>query len=318
MRDGSSLCFRNTSSRRLEDDLSGSELGRRVAVDSGRAEHVFGETEPAAAADDDRTVPRGARDPLVGDATVADVDDAVGPLGRSRVVADDECGAIRFAYELGDQREHLACRDGVELSGRLVGDQERWPAGERRAERDPLLLAARELTWMRVAPVAEADALEQLVCPRVTQLRRLAREAELDPDELARGQLARERAPVVLVGVADRAGAEACGCPAAERPDVDAGDANRARRRAVEAGDDPEQRRLAGAARAEDDAELAVLDGEAQALQRGDAPVRGGVDAEDVLDLDERGHSSTSARAGAGAENARRVASRISPPAAST
>ena len=289
-----------------------------MAVDSGRAEHVLGEPEPAAAADDDRAVAGRARDPLVGDAAVADVDDAVGPLGRSGVVADDEGRAVRLADELGDQRQHLARGRRVELAGRLVGDQERRPARERRAERDPLLLAARELARMRVAAVAEADALEQLVGPRITRGAGLAGQPELDPDELARRQLARERAPVVLVGVADRARAEAGRRPAAERADVDAGDADRARRRPVEAGDDPQQRRLARAARPEDDAELALLDGQAQPLQRGDAAFRRGIDAEDVVDLDERAHSSTSARAGAGAENARRVASRISPPAAST
>ena len=165
----------------------------------------------------------------------------------------------------------------VELAGRLDGDQELRPGGDRRAERDPLLLAAGQLTRMRVTPGSEADAFEQLVRPGVTPRRRLAREAELDPDELARGQLAREGAPVMLVGVAEPAGAEASGRPATERPDVDAGDANRARRRAVETGHDPEQRRLAGAARAEDDAELAPLDRKAEALQRGDAPVRRGV-----------------------------------------
>ena len=290
-RDRRGLCFRNTSSRRAQDDLAAAELGRRVAVDSGCAEHVFGEPEPAAASDDDRAVCGGSCDPLVRDAPVADVDDAVGALGGSRVVADDERGAVRLAHELGDQREHLARRRGVELARRLVGDQERRPARERRAERDPLLLAAGELARMSAAAVAEADALQQLVGPRVASRPGLARQPELDPDELARGQLARERAPVVLVGVADRARAEAGGGPAPEGSDVDAGDADRARRCAVETGDDPQQRRLAGAARPEDDAELALLDGQGQPLQGGDAAVRGGIDPEDILDLDEGGHS---------------------------
>ncbi len=245
-----------------------------MAVDSGRAEHVLGEPEPAAAPDHDRAVAGRAGDALVGDAAVADVDDAIGPLGRGGVVADDEGGAARLAHELGDQREHVARGRRVELARRLVGDQERGPARERRAQRDPLLLAAGELARMRVAAVAEPDALEQLVRARIAPLLGDAGQPELDPDELARGQLARERPPVVLVGVADRARAEAGCTPTAERADVDAGDADGAGRGTVEAGDDPEQRRLARAARPEHDAELPLLDGQAQPLQRRDAALR--------------------------------------------
>src|SRR5215207_9622587 len=102
-----------------------------MAVDSGRPEHVLGEPEPAAAADDDRAVADGARDALVGDAAVTDIDDAIGPLGRGGIVTDDEGGAARLADQLGDQREYLARRRGVELAGRLVGDQERGAARER-------------------------------------------------------------------------------------------------------------------------------------------------------------------------------------------
>ncbi len=127
---------------------------------------------------------------------------------------------------------------------------------------------------MGVAAVAEADAVEQLVGTGTPALRGLARKPELDPHELARGQLARKRSPVVLVGVADRARAEASGAPAAECADVDPRDADRPRRRSVETGDDPEQRRLARAARPEHDAELALLDRQAQSLERGDTAVR--------------------------------------------
>ena len=60
------------------------------------------------------------------------------------------------------------------------------------------------------------------------------------------------------------------------------------------------------------------LHGQRQALQRRDAAFRGRIDAEEVAQLDERAHSSASARPGAGAENARRVASRTSAAAART
>ena len=232
-------------------------------------------------------------------------------------MADDEGRAAGLANELGDQREHLTGRHRVQLAGRLVGDQERRLARERGAERDPLLLAARELTGMCVAPSPEPDPFEQLVGACVASRCGHAGQPELDSDELPRGQLSGERPPVVLVGVADRARPELGRSPAAERAHVDARDPDRAGRRAVEGGDDPQQCRLPRAARAEDDAELSLLDGEAEPLQRGDAAFRRGIDAEHVLELDERAHSNTSARGGAGAENARRVASRIRPAAAS-
>ncbi len=122
----------------------------------------------------------------------------------------------------------------------------------------------------------------------------------------------------MLVGVADRARAEAAGLPRAEPGDVDAGDTDRPRRGPVESGDDPQQRRLPRAARPEDDAELAALHAERQALQRRDPAFGGRVDPEEVAQLDERGHSGTSARPGTGAENARRVAKSTSAAAART
>ena len=79
---------------------------------------------------------------LVADAPVTDVDDAIGPLRRGRVVADDERRPALLARQLGDQVEHLARGRRVELARRLVGDQELRARGDRGAERNSLLLAA--------------------------------------------------------------------------------------------------------------------------------------------------------------------------------
>ena len=190
--------------------------------------------------------------------------------------------------------------------------------GDRGREGDPLLLAAGQLARVRITARSQADAFEQLVRAGLPPRRRLTGEAELDADELARGQLAGEGAPVVLVGVAERARAEASRRPGAERRDVDVRHADRAGRGPVETGHDPEQRRLARAARAEDDAELAAVDRERETLEGGDAALPRGVDAEEILDVDEPAHSTASTRPGAGAVNARRVASRTSAVAAAT
>ena len=137
---------------------------------------------------------------------------------------------------------------------------------ERRAQGDALLLAARELARQRVGAVGEADALEQPLGGSRALLRLHAEQVEAKRDELARAQLRRERARVVLVRVAERARA-VLGEPAApQRAQVVLEHAHGSRRRAVETGEDAQQRALAGAARAEDDDELAFLDVERQAL----------------------------------------------------
>ena len=51
---------------------------------------------------------------------------------------------------------------GVEVAGRLVGEQDRRLAGEGAGDRDALLLTARELAGQMLRAVRHADALERL------------------------------------------------------------------------------------------------------------------------------------------------------------
>ena len=135
--------------------------GHRGPVDDpGLAQRLLGDPHPAAAPDHDGRALAAA---LLADAAVADVDDAVGDLGRARVVADDEGRHALLARELREERVDGRGAELVELAGRLVGDQEPGPVREGRAERDPLLLAARELAGVRIGAIAQADPLEQLV-----------------------------------------------------------------------------------------------------------------------------------------------------------
>ena len=190
--------------------------------------------------------------------------------------------------------------------------------GERRAERDPLLLAARELAGVRVGAIAQADPLEELVGSGEALLLRDALQAERDRDQLLGGQLAGKRAPVVLVGVAERRRAVVGEATLRERAELQARDADAAGARPLEAGEHPHQRRLARSARAEDDADLALLDVERQALQRGDAAVGSRVDAEQIAGLDQAHVPASCARAGPrSSRNARRVASATSAAASS-
>src|SRR4051794_15004290 len=136
------------------------------------------------------------------------------------------------------------------------------------ADGDALLLAARQLARERVSAVGEADTLEQTIRDAVALGPADAAERQPQAHELPRPQLGRERACVVLVGVPERAGAVLAQSAAAQGPQVVAEHADRSRRRPVEPGEDAQQRALAGAARAEDDEQLAFGDVERQALER--------------------------------------------------
>jgi hypothetical protein len=92
--------------------------------------------------------------------------------------------------------------------------------------------------------------------------------------ELPRRQLGRERALVVLVGVAERAGAVLGKGAATQGPQVVAEHADRPGGRPVERREDAQQRALPGATRAEDDEKLAFGDVERQALERDRGPLR--------------------------------------------
>ena len=57
------------------------------------------------------------------------------------------------AGELDDQGTDGVGAGVVELAGRLVGEQQRWPVGEGGAQRQPLALATGQLPRQRVGPV---------------------------------------------------------------------------------------------------------------------------------------------------------------------
>src|SRR5262249_6285865 len=141
----------------------------------------------------------------------------------------------------------------------------------------------------------EADTLEQLVgAPQAVGTRR-ATQAELHRDELACRQLRRERARVVLVGVAEERRAVLRELARRQLADVLAVHAHETPRRPVEPGEQTQQRRLARSARAEHRQDLAVADAQRQPLQRGRVAFRRRVHAENVAKLDRGVHAATSA-----------------------
>ena len=172
---------------------------------------------------------------------------------------------------------------------------------ERGAERDALLLAARELRRAARSLVGQPDPLEQLVGALQALGARRAAEAELHGDALARGELGRERAGVVLVGVAEERRAVARKTATRQLADVLAVHAHDPGRRALAPCQQTQQRRLPRAARAEHGQHLAVGDPQREPLQCGGIAFRRRMDAEDVLQLNcGLRHAATSAaRSGA-------------------
>ena len=164
---------------------------------------------------------------------------------------------------------------------------------QRRAERDALLLAARELAREGVGTIEQADALEELASSDRRRVGWNGGEPERQGDELRRGQLTLERAPVVLVRIPEHVPAippELAGGRIRERR-------HRQRRaRPPTAGARPARtrmkRRLPGPARAEHDADLALVDpSSVSPCKRGDAACGGRVDGEQFARVDERRHS---------------------------
>ena len=179
---------------------------------------------------------------------------------RRRVVGDDDhgrplgCGRARRSAP-GPARA-LA---GVELPGRLVGEQQRRPVRERRAQRDALALAAGELGRRARRPGRRARGVEQLArrAAGACAGRPRAAPAAARPP---RARAGRARAAPRHAGRGTRSSRGAGGpAPRARsRPMSRPPDPDEPGRGHLQPGDHPQQRALAGAARAEHADELAA------------------------------------------------------------
>ena len=72
---------------------------------------------------------------------------------HAQVVADQQQAHAVFGHQFGDQVEHLALDGHVQRGGRLVGDQQVGPAGQRDGDDHALALAARHLVRIGVEPL---------------------------------------------------------------------------------------------------------------------------------------------------------------------
>ena len=162
------------------------------------------------------------------------------------------------------------------------------PAHERSGDRDPLLLAAREVVGVAVGEVPEADAFERLGCLGLRGRDRRAVKLERQRDVLASGEPGEE--VQVLEDVADRSPTEDRQLRRIHPADVLPLDEDAAARRPVEPADEREERRLARAARAHDREELATLDAERGRVESDHFGVPGAEAALGRLELDRSRH----------------------------
>ena len=95
------------------------------------------------------------------DLPVAHGDDARGEAGDVRLVRHEDHRHPALAVQALEERDDLEARRGVEVAGRLVGEEQRRAPDERARDRDALLLAARELARQVALAVAEPDLAER-------------------------------------------------------------------------------------------------------------------------------------------------------------
>src|SRR5690349_21520331 len=107
---------------------------------------------------------------LLDDAAVEEVDGAAGVAGESRVVGDHADGRA-VLVQLGEQLHDRLAVARVEVTGRLVGEQNGGLADHRAGDGDALLLTAGELRRVVLHAVRHADPLESLLHPLLALLR---------------------------------------------------------------------------------------------------------------------------------------------------
>ena len=163
--------------------------------------------------------------------------------------------ALELDLELAPQLE-------VERAERLVEEQHVGPVDQGPGERDPLLLAARQLVRLAAFVAGQVDELERFADPPRGLVLGDALALQAEGDVVADVEVGEER--VVLEDHVDRALVRRIGGHvAAAQEDRPAG-------RELEPADHPQRRRLAAARRAEQREELAAADLERDAVDRPD------------------------------------------------
>ena len=202
--------------------------------------------------------------------------DPVAQVGQHRqVVADHQQPDVELRDQVLQHVEHLRLHHHVQRGGRLVGDDQPRPAGQRHRDHHPLLLAAGDLVRVRARPCSrQPDLLEQLADPAVDPL--LRQVGLVQPDRL--GDLGPD--PLHRVERVQRALEDHRGAGPAQRPQraplhgqhvlaLEEHPAGHRRARRLQPEDGRGQRGLAAAGLPRDPDDLARGDGQGDATDRG-------------------------------------------------
>ena len=201
----------------------------------------------------------------------------LGDVHRLRLVVGDEDGRhVHLVVEASQPLAQLRPHTRVEGAERLVEQEHLRLRRERPGERHPLPLAARELGRVAVAEASSCTSSEQLVDPLADLGLRPLAHRQPERDVVAHGHVL--EGGVVLEDEAD------VPLLRRERGRVLAGDQDLALVRPLEPGDDPEQGRLAGAARPEQRGERAAFDLERDVVE-GDEVAEALRDVADWIDI---------------------------------
>ena len=183
-------------------------------------------------------------------------------------MGDDEKGRAGIALAGEEQVENRIAGGGIEIAGRLVGEEDLRTRGHRPGDRDALLLAARKLGGIMGETVAETDRLK---LPRGDREGiRLAGQFQRYRDIFERGHGGKE-----VEGLEHDADAAAAGAGEAilvERGEIGAGDMDAAVARLLEAGQHSHQGGFARPGRPQQSDALTLADLKVDAAEDGDAP----------------------------------------------
>ena len=302
--------------KRLDDDRVGAEVLNLVRDDLAEALHDRDDRDDGRGADDDAErrqhgphlvgpdrlqrhpevfeehrvyVPAGAVAHVADDLPVLQANHARGVLGQLVLVRHED-DRVAAAVQIVHQGEDLLARLRVQVSRRLVGEQDRRLVHERTRDRDALALAARHLVRPVMHAGAQAHRVERFFGPRFPLPARQARIDERQLDVLD-GVRAREEVER-LEDEADLLVADLRQLVVVHRRDLAALQVVRAGRRRVEASDQVHQGGLPGPRRTHDRDVVAALDRQRHAGQGVDDRLRPHlVGFRHVADIDERAQS---------------------------
>src|SRR5690606_22664216 len=167
--------------------------------------------------------------------------------------------------ELEEKVVKPSARVLVEVPGRLIREQNQGLVDQRTGHGDPLLLAARELSRLVGLPSLETDLREERASPVARGTVPAAADQRRHHDVLERRELTQQ--VVELEDEADVAIAHRRHLLVVQHRDVAPPEEDLPRGRAVERPQDVQERRLSGAARADDRDGLPRIDADVDSVQ---------------------------------------------------